>query len=121
MTGLVAAWAAVVAVVPQPTKIPVPPELDVPDWVVGRPVELAAIVKVLVDGHAAASRITAGLYGGGGFGKTTLARMVCADRRVRQRFAGRVYLVTVGRDVRGAAAISAKVNDVIQIVLGTRA
>ena len=42
--------------------------------------------------------------------------MVCADRRVRRRFGGRVYLVTVGRDVRGAAAIAAKVNDVIKLV-----
>ncbi|HEV3293785.1 MAG TPA: NB-ARC domain-containing protein, partial [Streptosporangiaceae bacterium] len=60
--------------------------------------------------------ITTGLYGAGGFGKTTLAQMVCADRRVRQWFGGRVYLVTVGRDVRGAAAIAAKVNDVIKLV-----
>ena len=62
--------------------------------------------------------ITTGLYGAGGFGKTTLAQMVCADRRVRRRFGGRVYLVTVGRDVRGAAAIAAKVNDVIKLVAG---
>ena len=31
---------------------------------------------------------------------------------------GRVYLVTVGRDVRGAAAVAAKVNDVIKLVAG---
>ena len=62
--------------------------------------------------------ITTGLYGAGGFGKTTLAQMVCADRRVRRRFGGRVYLVTVGRDVRGAAAVAAKVNDVIKLVAG---
>ena len=47
-----------------------------------------------------------------------LARMVCADRRVRRQFGGRVYLVTVGRDVRGAAAVAAKVNDVIKLVAG---
>ena len=118
LAGIVAAWAAVVAVVPRPAKVSVPPELGVPDWVVGRPTELAAIVKALVDGQAATVGITTGLYGAGGFGKTTLARMVCADRRVRRRFAGRVYLVTVGRDVRGAAAISARVNDVIKLVAG---
>ena len=43
--------------------------------------------------------------------------MVCADRRVRRQFGGRVYLVTVGRDVRGAAAVAAKVNEVIKFVL----
>ena len=67
-------------------------------------------------GRAGTVGITTGLYGAGGFGKTTLARMVCADRRVRRRFGGGVYLVTVGRDVRGAAAVAAKVNDVIKLV-----
>lgn len=62
--------------------------------------------------------LTTGLYGAGGFGKTTLAHMVCADRRVRRRFRGRIYLVTVSRDLRGAAAIAAKVNDVIQLIGG---
>lgn len=61
--------------------------------------------------------------GGGGdhlsFQVTTLARMVCGDRRVRRRFGRRVYLVTVGRDVRGPAAVAAKINDVIKLVTGT--
>ena len=68
-----------------------------------------------MDGHG---RDNNGPLGAGGFGKTTLAQMVCADRRVRRRFGGRVYLVTVGRDVRGAAAVAAKVNDVIKLVAG---
>src|SRR6266567_4410530 len=63
--------------------------------------------------------ITTGLYGAGGFGKTTLAKMACADRRVKQRFGKFVYpVVTLGRDVRSAAAIAAKVNDVIKLVAG---
>ena len=115
VAGVVAAAAAVWASVPRSASVPLPPELQVPKWVVDRPAELAAVVKAL-DGQAGTVRITTGLYGAGGFGKTTLAQMVCADRRVRQRFGGRVYLVTVGRDVRGAAAISAKVNDVIKLV-----
>ena len=65
--------------------------------------------------------ITTGLYGAGGFGKTTLARVVCADGRVRRRFGGGVFLVTVGRDVRGPAAVAAKVNDVIKLVAGEEA
>ena len=83
---------------------------------VGRPAELAAVVRALTGGVAGTVGITTGLYGAGGFGKTTLARMVCADRRVRRRFGGRVYLVTVGRDVRGPAAVAAKVNEVIRLV-----
>jgi hypothetical protein len=117
LAGVVAAAAAVWVLVPRPSRVPLPPELKVPDWVVGRPAELAAIVRALAGGRTGAVGtvgITTGLYGAGGFGKTTLAQMVCADRRVRQWFGGRVYLVTVGRDVRGAAAVAAKVNDVIR-------
>ena len=121
LAGVVAAAAAVWAVVPRPSRVPLPPELEVPDWVVGRPAELSAVVRALVGGRGGAVGIATGLYGAGGFGKTTLARMVCADRRVRRWFGGRVYLVTVGRDVRGAAAVAAKVNDVIRLVTGEEA
>ena len=126
MAGVIAAVAAVWVVLPrraggaQPPEpeVALPPEPEVPEWVVDRPAELAAVVSALVDAGAGTVGITTGLYGAGGFGKTTLARMACADRRVWQWFEGRVYLVTVGRDVRGPAAIAAKVNDVIKLVTG---
>ena len=85
---------------------------------VDRPAESDAVVAALVRGPSGTVGITTGLHGAGGFGKTTLARMVCADSRVRRQFGGRIYLVTVGRDVRGPAAIAAKVNDVIKLVSG---
>jgi WD40 repeat protein len=116
LAGIVAAGAAVWVTIPPPSKVLPPPELEVPDWVVDRPAELEAVVTALVGGKAGTVGITTGLYGAGGFGKTTLAQMVCADRRVRQSFGGRVHLVTVGRDMRGATAIAAKVNDVIKDV-----
>src|SRR6266536_2524617 len=118
LAGIVAAVAAVWGPVARSAKVPVPPGLEVPDWVVSRPVEVAAVVQALTDGQAGTVGITTGLYGAGGFGKTMLARMVCADRRVRRWFGRRVYLVTVGRDVRGSAAVAAKVNDVIKLVTG---
>ena len=62
--------------------------------------------------------ITTALQGAGGFGKTTLAQVVCTDRRVRHRFSGGVFPVTVGRDARGAAAMATKINDVIQLISG---
>jgi WD40 repeat protein len=98
--------------------VELPPEFQVPGWVVDRPAELTAVVRALGDRRAATVGITTGLFGAGGFGKTTLALMVCADPRVRRSFRGRVYLVTVGRDVRGAADIALKVNDVIKLVAG---
>ena len=117
LAAVVGAAAAVWAVAPRRrSEVPLPPELEVPSWVVGRPVELAAVVRALEGGRAGTVGITTGLYGVGGFGKTTLAQMVCADQRVRRRFRGRVYPVTVGRDVRGPAAVAAKVNEVIKLV-----
>jgi hypothetical protein len=118
VTGVVAAAAAVWALVPRTSRVPLAPELVIPDWLVERPAELGAVVKALVRGRTGTVGITTGLYGAGGFGKTTLARAACADRRVRKRFKGRAFLVPVGRDLRGPAAISAKVNDVIKLVAG---
>ena len=45
--------------------------------------------------------VTTGLVGAGGFGKTTLARMVAHDPRVRTEFTGGVVWVTVGEDTSG--------------------
>ena len=119
--GVVAAVAAVWAVVPR--RVPLPPELLLEDWVIDRPAELGQVVAALTSGRRAGGMIaiTTALTGAGGFGKTTLAKMACADRRVRRYFGGRVYPVTIGRDVRGAAAIAAKVNDVIKLVGGVDA
>ncbi|MFI0990667.1 NB-ARC domain-containing protein [Streptomyces exfoliatus] len=58
-------------------------------------------------GYAVA--ITAGLHGAGGFGKTTLARFAVAQPKVRKRFPGGIWFITIGRDVRGRAAVAAKV------------
>ena len=83
-----------------------------------RPSEVAEVVAALLRRHVKTVGITTALQGAGGFGKTTLALMVCADRRVRRRFKGFVYVVTIGREVQGGAAIAAKVNEVIKLVVG---
>ncbi|MFD4994682.1 NB-ARC domain-containing protein, partial [Streptomyces buecherae] len=62
--------------------------------------------------------ITTSLSGAGGFGKTTLAVAVAAHPRVRRRFRSRVYLFTIGRDVRGRAAVAAKVSQITRYVTG---
>ena len=116
--GLVAAGAAAWVIVAPQSKVLVPSALEVPKWVVDRPAEVSAVVAALLGGQAGPVGITTALQGAGGFGKTTLALMVCADRRVRRRFRGYVSFVTVGRDVRGPAAVAAKVNDVIKLVAG---
>jgi WD40 repeat protein len=98
-----------------------PPELKVPIWAVERPIELAKAVAALTGDQGEVVAITTRLSGAGGFGKTMLAKMVCADPRVLKLFAGRIHLVTLGRDLRGAAAIAAKVNEVIKVVTGENA
>jgi len=57
--------------------------------------------------------ISTTVHGAGGFGKTTVAKLVRADPRILRRFGNRVYWVTLGRDVRAKAAIVLKVNDLI--------
>jgi hypothetical protein len=61
-------------------------------WVVDRPTEVDQIVAALRR-SARTVGITTAVHGAGGFGKTTVAKMVRADRRVLRRFRGRVYWV----------------------------
>jgi WD40 repeat protein len=119
--GLLAAGAAWWPLVAQQPKTLAPATRQVPEWVVDRPTEISSVVGALLRRDAGMTTLITGLHGAGGFGKTTLALMVCSDRRVRRRFRGHVYMVTVGRDARGAAAIAAKVNDVIKLIAGENA
>jgi WD40 repeat protein len=121
VAGVVAAVAAVWPLLASPSRVLPGAGLEVPGWVVDRPAEAGQVVTALMAGGGRPVGITTGLHGAGGFGKTTLARMVCADRRVRHRFRGGIFLVTVGRDVRGAAAVAAKVNEMIKAVAGEAA
>ncbi|MFE3118106.1 NB-ARC domain-containing protein [Streptomyces niveus] len=96
---------------------PPPPEPQpVADWVVDR--GQGDDVVAAVCGSGGAVGITTSLSGAGGFGKTTLAGVVCANPQVRRRFRGRVYTVTIGRDVRGRAAIAAKVAEATRFITG---
>jgi hypothetical protein len=60
----------------------------------------AVVAAVLAPG-AGAVGVTTGLVGAGGFGKTTLARMVCHDPRVRAEFSDGVAWVGVGEYASG--------------------
>ena len=114
----VAAAGVGVAVLAMPhRRALLPPELEVPEGSVERPAETEQVVAALLGGNNGTVGITTELHGAGGFGKTTLARMVVADRRVRQRFRGGIYLITIGRDTRGSA-VAAKVNDLIRQISG---
>ncbi|MFH8576692.1 hypothetical protein [Streptomyces zaomyceticus] len=80
----------------------------VPDWVVDRGESDRAVAAVCANPSGRAVAITTSLEGAGGFGKTTLATVVCAHPRVRRHFRRRVFTITIGRDVRGRAAIATR-------------
>jgi WD40 repeat protein len=81
-------------------------------WVVDRPEVLNTLVAALRRGGGTVG-VTTAVHGAGGFGKTTVARLVRCDRRVLRRFDRRVYWVTLGRDVRRGALVE-KVNDLVK-------
>ena len=116
--AVVAAAAAVWVMTASRSKGIPPPELMVPDWVVDRPTETSEVIAALLDDRRTVRQISVGLHGAAGFGKSTIARMACADRRVQRHFKGGIYLVTIGRDLRGTAAIADKVNNVIRLIDG---
>lgn len=114
---LVAAAVTVRQERPAAADDPPPPEPPpVADWVVDR--GQGDDVVAAVCGSGGAVGITTSLSGAGGFGKTTLAGVVCANPQVLRRFRGRVYTVTIGRDVRGRAAIAAKVAEATRFITG---
>ena len=81
-------------------------------WVVDRPAEVGSIVAALRRRRGATVGITTAVHGAGGFGKTTVAKLVRADPRVLRRFGGRVYWVTLGRDAR-KEALAKKINNLL--------
>jgi hypothetical protein len=95
---------------------PSPPSATVPQRFVDRAQTRTAAAAVCRGGRAVG--ITTSPWGAGGFGKTTLAHAVCACIRVRRHFRSRIYPVTIGRDVRGRAAVAAKVAEVTRFITG---
>ncbi|MFE2645456.1 NB-ARC domain-containing protein, partial [Streptomyces nigra] len=99
---------------------PPPPTLaEIPDWVLDRAEKRRAVSAVCGWGRKVG--VTTLLTGPGGFGKTTLAHLACADRRIQRRFNKRVYFITIGRDVSGRPAIAAKVAEVTRFITGDTA
>ncbi|MGW7367930.1 NB-ARC domain-containing protein, partial [Streptomyces sp. NPDC054841] len=96
---------------------PPPPPAAVPEWFVARS-ETRQAVNAVGRWRVRPVGITTGLSGAGGFGKTTLATAVCAHWRVRWLYRRRIYMVTIGRDVRGRAAVAAKVAEVTRFITG---
>ncbi|MFC9534300.1 NB-ARC domain-containing protein [Streptomyces sp. NPDC056975] len=86
------------------------------EWIVDR--EERRQAEDAVCGTRATVGITTSLSGAGGFGKTTLAEMICASPRVCQRYKGGVYSFAIGREVRGRADIAARVAEITRFITG---
>lgn len=99
-----------------PAQPPAPGPGTVPAWFVDREERRRAEDAVCELGSTVG--ITTSLWGAGGFGKTTLAEMVCAGPRVRKRYEGGVYRFTIGREVRGRADITARVAEITRFITG---
>jgi hypothetical protein len=85
---------------------------------IDRPELTGRVRRRLVAADGGTVGLTTALVGVGGFGKTTLARLLCADRRVRRRFYSGVW-VTLGQDV-GGGALADRINDVCERLTGVR-
>ncbi|MFI9810229.1 NB-ARC domain-containing protein [Streptomyces sp. NPDC052301] len=97
-----------------------PPAPSRPRWIVDR-AQAARVAAELCRRRGRRSvgiTATAGFYGAGGFGKTTLAEMVWTNHRVQRRFRGRIYWITLGLDVRSRAAITEKVAEATRFITG---
>jgi len=82
----------------EPRKVPFMAEPPPPDFV-QRLKETEPLVKALVDETHSGGALSVALQGAGGFGKTTLARAIAHDRRVRASFDDGTLWVTLGEKV----------------------
>jgi Cdc6-like AAA superfamily ATPase len=91
---------------------PLPPGLL--DNIVYRPSETDQVVAAL-KARSGPLGVTVSLVGAGGVGKSALAAMVCADRRIRRRFGMRIYWISFSPEATGAA-LTATINDAIKLI-----
>ena len=61
--------------------------------------------------------ITAAFRGAGGYGKTTLVQAICHDERIQEAFDDGILWITLGQT---PGDLTAKVNDLIEIIDGKR-
>jgi NB-ARC domain len=81
----------------EPAGVPFQAPPPAPDHV-ARPEELDRLKSYLLDEHGQLAPKTVGLHGFGGTGKTTLARLLCADATVRQACRDGILWVPLGKN-----------------------
>jgi WD40 repeat protein len=86
---------------------------------VARPGLMEDLVAAVTRPGASAVGMTTGLWGAGGFGKTTMARLLVHRKEVKEQFPDGVVWVTVGEDAAGPE-LAEKVTNVVGLLCGAR-
>jgi hypothetical protein len=84
---------------------------------VPRPAEFARLKQLLLDTHGEPVAITAALRGAGGYGKTTLARALCADPDIQDAFHDGILWTTLGEQ---PGPLLGRLHDLIATLKGER-
>ena len=91
---------------------------DLPESFVSRHAECETLVRLLRDPTTEEPlAITTALIGAGGFGKTTLAKAVCHDERIKEAFDDGILWVTLSED---PGDLKLKLLDLIEVLSGDR-
>jgi WD40 repeat protein len=86
---------------------------------VARPGLMKDLVAAVTRPGTSAVGMTTGLWGAGGFGKTTMARLLVHRDDVREQFPDGVVWVTLGENVAGPE-LAEKVTNVVGLLCGAR-
>ncbi len=86
---------------------------------VARPELMEELAQAVLRPGAGTVGVTTGLWGAGGFGKTTLARVVAHRPEVREEFPDGAVWVTVGENVVGPE-LAEKITNVVSLLTGVR-
>jgi len=89
------------------------------ETLVERPVLSGRLRNLIMEGRNSPVGLTTGLTGAGGFGKTTLASLVCSDPALRDRFPGGLLWITLGESLE-SARLAGKINDLSERLTGKR-
>ncbi len=86
---------------------------------VARPGLMEDLVAAVTRPGVSAVGVTTGLWGAGGFGKTTMARLLVHRQEITEQFPDGVVWVTVGEDTVGPE-LAEKVTNVVSLLTGVR-